>query len=113
MTDKKKLIAWGILGLSLLLWVVFRHQHPMVTPVLLGATVLALLRELELFRGRRLPLYAGVAVMIANAFLPVDQNAHLLLALLSMTLLALSYWSREKAKAGTARNPENRADNDT
>lgn len=104
MTARKKLIAWSILALSLLLWYFLRHQHEMVTPVLLGTTVLVLLRELDLFRGPRLPLYAGVAVMIANAFLPVGRAIHLALACLSMGLLAVSFWARERAPTGPDAN---------
>ncbi len=91
MNERQKLIAWIILGLSLALWFFLREKDPMVTPVLLAVTVLVLLAELGRLRARRIPLYAGIVLLIANAFLNVAAAIHATLALGSMVLFLLAF----------------------
>ena len=115
MNDNKKLIAWGVLGVSLLIWLFFRDRHPMVTPVLLGLTVVVLLREIGPLRFACLPFYAGVLLLIGNIFIePLDEAMRASLGLTGVALVLLAFFlGRRKSRTEPGMGADDSPGNDT
>lgn len=98
MKEQNKVVAWGILGGSLVLWLLLRGQHPMVTPVLIGVTLVVLARELNLVRALRIPLYAGVALVAGNLLLEgLDDGLRIAISVLGIALVLLASYLGRRA----------------